>query len=127
MTEPRAETTLLEVVQRIKDGTFYEDYDWASGPALRALDNALMQNYNVGDLILMETIRAMKTERDKIVAYLMAESSESRALFKRDMKSEMALLYAQHSLYYEQAAMFIKRGQHYSKRPTHPLLDDAEK
>lgn len=40
MTE-REETTLYEVVERIRDGTFYDDYDWASGPALRALDAAL--------------------------------------------------------------------------------------
>lgn len=33
----REETTLEEVVRRITDGTFYDDYDWASGPALRAL------------------------------------------------------------------------------------------
>lgn len=35
------QTDFEEVVRRIKDGTFYEDYDWASGPALRALDGQL--------------------------------------------------------------------------------------
>lgn len=34
----REETTPEEVVHRIKEGVFYEDYDWAAGPALRALD-----------------------------------------------------------------------------------------
>jgi hypothetical protein len=34
----RGETTFDEVAHRIREGTFYEDYDWASGPALRALD-----------------------------------------------------------------------------------------
>lgn len=33
----REETTFEEVVRRIEEGTFYEDHDWASGPALRAL------------------------------------------------------------------------------------------
>lgn len=36
------ETTLDEVIRRIRDGTFYDDYDWASGPALRALDRAAL-------------------------------------------------------------------------------------
>ena len=34
----REETTLEEVIYRIREGTFYDDYDWASGPALRRLD-----------------------------------------------------------------------------------------
>jgi hypothetical protein len=31
------ETTIQEVERRIIDGSFYDDYDWASGPALRAI------------------------------------------------------------------------------------------
>lgn len=34
-------TTLHEIVHRIREGTFYQDYDWASGPALRVLDAVL--------------------------------------------------------------------------------------
>jgi len=34
----REETTIYEVLYRIREGTFYDDYDWASGPALRAMD-----------------------------------------------------------------------------------------
>lgn len=38
----REETTLAEAVHRIAMGTFYEDYDWAAGPGLRALNRALI-------------------------------------------------------------------------------------
>lgn len=41
------ETSLKEVVAKIRDGTFYEDYDWASGPGLRALDAALTRRLNL--------------------------------------------------------------------------------
>lgn len=39
----REEATLEEVADRIREGTFYYDYDWASGPALRALDRAIAE------------------------------------------------------------------------------------
>lgn len=39
--DEREETTLDEVVARIRDGKFYEDYDWACGPALRVLQEIL--------------------------------------------------------------------------------------
>jgi hypothetical protein len=31
---------LADVVERIRAGTFYEDYDWAAGPGLRVLGRA---------------------------------------------------------------------------------------
>jgi len=40
VSDEREEATLVEVIHRIREGTFYEDYDWASGPALRALERA---------------------------------------------------------------------------------------
>lgn len=39
----REETTFDEVVHRIREGTYYEDYDWCTGPALRALDRTVQQ------------------------------------------------------------------------------------
>lgn len=42
--EEREDTTLEEVIHRIREGTFYDDYDWASGPALRALDQVAQQS-----------------------------------------------------------------------------------
>jgi len=78
----RNETTFHEVVERIREGTFYDDYDWASGPALRALARALLvigdnqQTLNVE--LIEETIEFIRrsNERD-------ADRHYSRIIFKR--------------------------------------------
>ena len=40
-TMDREETTIDEVYRRILEGTYYDDHDYASGPGLRALREAV--------------------------------------------------------------------------------------
>jgi hypothetical protein len=57
----REETTFEEVAHRIREGTFYEDYDWASGPALRAIDAILTRIAKLEEAL----IYAAETTDDK--------------------------------------------------------------
>lgn len=60
----REETTIGEVINRIADGVFYNDYDWASGPAMRALERMEKENeslraiVSLADEVLMDAIGA---------------------------------------------------------------------
>ncbi|WP_176473474.1 3'-5' exonuclease [Sphingopyxis sp. GW247-27LB] len=61
---PSEYTSLHEVVRRIREGTFYEDYDWASGPALQTLDVALtfdqIHNARVTELLAANNVAIEK-------------------------------------------------------------------
>lgn len=55
------EQTLPEAVRRIREGTFYNDHDYAAGPGLRALSTAVELMTEFCDRVEQGSIRSKRT------------------------------------------------------------------
>lgn len=73
-----------------------------------------------------QLVEARREERDTIVAWLRQESAEMYASMARDPDGELAIMYGQRSLYYNQAAGFIEKGQHLTAALTKEAPEQGE-